>query len=100
MKTSEYYLGLRKLQAALDEQFTEGYCTLCSVTNLEKNTLAGSVVEASNENAARCIAEGTHRIAAPDEVDAWRQHQELNRQESQSKEFVLRGQRVIWGGGR
>jgi hypothetical protein len=99
MKSETYYIEVRKQRARLDEQFPQGHCLLTSVANRDKGTVAGNVTEASTENAARCLAEATHRLATDDEVAAWHEHQERNRQQAQSTGYLRDGQRVIWGGG-
>ncbi len=99
MKTAEYYAEVRKMAARLDEQFPQGFCVLTSVANRDKNTVAGNVTEAANDNAARCLVEGTHRLATEDEVAEWREHQERNRQVAQTTEYLRDGQRTIWRGG-
>ncbi len=101
MKTAEYYAAVRKQAARLDEQFPQGFCLLTSVDNRDKGTVAGNVTEVANDNAARCLAEGTHRIASAEEIAAWHEHQEFNRQVAQTTEYLRDGQRTIWlGGGR
>lgn len=98
MKTEAYYAEIKKQTAALAEQFPQGFCLLTSVANRDKGTVAGSVTEVANENAARCLVEQTHRMATDDEVAAWQDHQDRNRQQAKSTEYLLRGQKVIWGG--
>jgi O-methyltransferase involved in polyketide biosynthesis len=99
MKTETYYAEVRKLRARLDEQFPQGHCLLTSVANRDKGTVAGNVTEADNSNAARCIAEATHRIATEAEVAEWHEHHERNRQQARTTEYLRDGQRVVWGGG-
>jgi hypothetical protein len=99
MKTAEYYAEVRKQAARLDEQFPQGFCLLTSVANRDKGTVAGNVTEVANDNAARCLAEATHRLATPEEVESWREHQERNRQVAQTTEYMRDGQRIIWRGG-
>ena len=99
MKTETYYTEIKKHLAVLAEQFPQGHCCLTSVANRDKGTVAGNVTEVATDNAARCIAEGTHRLATDDEVAAWHEHQERNRQQAQSMTYLRDGQRIIWGGG-
>ncbi|HZT32683.1 MAG TPA: hypothetical protein VFA33_22525 [Bryobacteraceae bacterium] len=96
MKTEEYYGAVRQQTAALNERFPQGFCYLCSIANRDRGTVDGSVTEAANDNAARCLVERTHRLATDDEVAEWHGHQQQNAQASQSKEFELRGQKVMW----
>ena len=96
MKTEEYYAAIRAQRVALDEKYPAGHCHLTSVANRNKGTVDGSVTEVANDNAARCLVEATHRLATDDEVAEWHEHQQRNAQASQSKEFELRGQKVVW----
>jgi hypothetical protein len=93
MKTAEYFSAIRAQRVALDAQYPNGTVHLTAVAN------SASVTEAATDTDARCLIERTHRISSPNEVAQWREHQERNRQASQSTEYLLRGQRVIWGGG-
>jgi hypothetical protein len=92
MDLQAYWSGIRQQRAALDAQFPEGFCHLCSIGSLDRNTVAGNVTVAANDNAARCIAEGTHQIASTEEVAAWKARQEDNRRLSSEVEFRTRGQ--------
>lgn len=99
MKTQAYYAELKKQVAALDEQFPQGFCLLTSVANRDKGTVAGNTCEVANDNAARCLVEGTHRLAAQEEVADWHEHQERNKQVAQTTDYMRDGQRIIWRGG-
>lgn len=94
MKTQEHYSAIRAQRVALDAQYPNGTVHLTAVDN------PASVMEAATDTAARCLVEATHRVASADEVTAWHDHQDRNRQQAKSTEYILRGQRIVWGGGK
>jgi hypothetical protein len=103
MDLKAYWAGIRQQQAALAAQFPEGFCHLCSVANRDRNTVAGNVTVVAVDNAARCLAEGTHRIATAEDIAGWQARQEDNRRLSSEVEFRTRGQffvREPWSTGK
>ena len=91
MKTDEYFSAIKAQRVALDAHYPNGTVYLTAVANRD------SVSEADTDTAARCLVEGTHRLATDDEVAAWQDHQGQNRQMARSTEYILRGQRIVWG---
>ncbi len=94
MDLQAYWAGIRAQRAVLDVQFPEGFCHLCSIANRDRDTVAGNVTVVANDNAARCLAEGTHRIATPQEIDGWKALQEDNRR--MSSEWELRSRKQFF----
>jgi hypothetical protein len=92
MDLQAYWAGIKQQRAALDVAYPCGSVTLVSIANADKGTVAGNVTEVANDNAARCLAEGTHQIASEEDIEGWKARQEDNRRLSSEVEFRTRGQ--------
>lgn len=58
---------------------------LMSIENLEKGSTAGAITQADQDTAARCLVEGTHRLATEDEVVAHQTVEAAARKEAEDK---------------
>lgn len=76
---SEYYAEKQRITATLAKQFPQGSCP---VTSTGKQGAPGRVCMATVENSARLILEGTHRLATPQEFEAWQATMAMNKARS------------------
>lgn len=58
---------------------------LVSVENLEKGSTAGAITQADQDTAARCLVEGTHRLATAEEIEAHQTAEAAARKEAEDK---------------
>jgi hypothetical protein len=84
MDLQQYWKDRRAIQNGLPE----GDVFLVSIENPRRGWTGGIVTEVSREIAARDIAEGSHRIATPEEVEAYRidQQRRAERQRANARE--------------
>lgn len=76
MALANKVIAVRAKLAELKEQYPDGYCYLASLpTSGSFNLKGGQVIEVPLDNAAQHLVERTHRMAEPDEVEAWRAQQ-------------------------
>ena len=71
----DYHSAKREVFAGLSRQFPDGWCFITSVDTPGKNIKAGAVCSVTVDNAARCIVEGSHRLATDEEARAFRESQ-------------------------
>ncbi len=76
--SSVYWNSISTKLSELKTQFPNGFCRVAATRN-------GQVSEVSLSNAARCIADGTHRLASDDEIKDFERGMELRKaQQAQS----------------
>jgi hypothetical protein len=81
---TSYYSDLHALRDSLNARYPEGYLLIASITNLLKGSTIGNIVEVDPTIGARCLLAGTHREANPEEVQQFREAQELTRARTSS----------------
>ena len=68
-----YWAEVRERQAELKEQFKDFTFTyITSIENRRKQMVGGRVFEADFRNAAMRLADGTHRVSTPEEIERYR----------------------------
>lgn len=90
MNINEKALKVRAKRTELDAQYPEGYCVLVSVQSDTYNTKGGVPMEMPNDNAARHLVEGTHKLATDAELDAFRAAQANALQAARQAELAKR----------
>ncbi len=60
------------LAVTLATRFPTGFCMVASIDCPARNTEAGAVKEVGVQRAAELIVEKTHKLATPDEIEAYR----------------------------
>lgn|ERR1019366_2285300 len=77
MTSETYYSDLRAKKDSLAAQYPDGCLLVASVANRLRGSTAGNVCEVDIANGARLLLDGTHREANPEEVQLFREAQEL-----------------------
>lgn len=78
----EYWAAVKQHREALTEPFPY----MVSIDNRLHGTVGGVVMQVARQDAARLLADGTHRLATPEEVAAHLETQEQLRVEILQKE--------------
>ncbi len=86
MDTTTHYQKIKLQRTTLAEQYPDGVCFLASIANATSGAAGGSVCAASLDVAAKCLTEGTHRIASAGEVADYETLQDNNRKYNLSVE--------------
>lgn len=96
MDLTAYFAEKREIAAHLVDVYGKnGVVHITSLRHRESGTTAGTTLSATIDNAARVIANGTHREATRAEITAFMQHQERNRvtsmtmEQARKREFVV-----------
>jgi hypothetical protein len=76
MDLRSYFDDLHKEEAAFTREFPNGVVYVTSLFHRERNSTPGRTHSANWRNAARVVADGTHRRATQDEIDSFLAHQE------------------------
>jgi hypothetical protein len=76
---TSYYQDKHALRDRLKTRNPDGYLLIMSVANTLKGSTPGNIVEVDPTIGARCLLAGTHREANPEEVQQFRESQELTR---------------------
>jgi len=72
MNITEQAVKRRVLRTDLAATHKDGCCLIMSLDSDTHGTTPGVIAEVTLDNAARCIVQGSHRLATPDEVKAHR----------------------------
>jgi hypothetical protein len=75
MDTQMYYATLRAQRETLAKAHPSGYLLVVSLDDPQRNVTPGAVCEVSVGDAARLLIDRTHRVATPDEVNAYQNRQ-------------------------
>jgi hypothetical protein len=68
LSPKEYFGRIAEQRRKLDIQFPNGFCQIVSISNFDKNVIAGSRCEVSTTLAAKGIIDGTQRLQTAAEV--------------------------------
>ncbi len=79
----DFYAELRRQES----QLTEPFYFMMSLEDKRHGYHGGVVVEVTRANAAQLLTKRSHRIATPEEVEAWKAHEEERRKESAQTEY-------------
>jgi hypothetical protein len=78
MTIQEYWRAIRAQRDELGKQFPQGYCYVVSIPR-SQTTRGGLVIQVDLDNAARCLAEGSHRLPTASEITAHEEAQTRTR---------------------
>ena len=81
---TSYYSDLHALRDKLKTRYPDSYLLIVSVANTLKGSTAGNIVEVDFTIGARCLLNGTHREATPEEVQKFREAQSLTQAKTTS----------------
>jgi hypothetical protein len=81
---TSYYSNLHGLRDRLNTKYPDGAFLAVSIANSLKGSTAGNTCEVDTTIGARCLLNGTHREANPEEVQQFREAQELRRARTSS----------------
>jgi len=84
VNTTNYFSDLRALRDTLNARYPDSCLLVVSVTNRLKGSTGGTITEVDTANGARIILDGTHREANAQEIQLYRQEQELRRARNSS----------------
>jgi len=90
MNIREHNQAIRDLAKELSVQFIDDTVLIVSVANRERHSPAGAVKEVDCQNAARCLVGNTHKLANAEQISAYHQHAENERQRIEQSEFKRR----------
>lgn len=68
------------------EELPDAFVYLTSKENKGKGWIGGSVAEVAREQAARFIADDSHRLSSPQEIAAYKERQEVQKQQARTSE--------------
>lgn len=90
----EYWAKVRAIRDMLSTEHPEGPVYIVPVQNTYASAaIPQNVVVADVDVAARCLAEGGHRKATPDEIEAYEQTQAAARKAATDRQMA---QRVVY----
>jgi hypothetical protein len=92
---TSYYSDLHALRDRLNAKYPDGCFLVVSIANRLKGSTAGNIVEVDLTIGARCLLNGTHREANPEEVRLYREAQEPTRAKTTSD--PLQAARIQFG---
>ena len=95
MDLKSYFDDLHKAEAEFEKKHPDGVVYVTSMFHRERNSTPGRTISASCRNAARVIADGTHREASKEEVDAFLAHQEDELRRNTSAEQKNKRQYIV-----
>jgi len=101
MDLGTYFRDLKVNEAALmasrrgKDGHVENVVHVTSLFHRERNSTAGTTIGATIANAARVITDGTHREATPDEIAAFRAHQQDELERSTVAEQLKKKQYIV-----
>ncbi len=95
MDLREYFGEVRKVEKELEGKYPNRTVYITSVKNSMKNSTPGATFSATPYNAARGIADETHREATAEEIQAFLDHQERNRVMNQRSEAGKKKEIVV-----
>ena len=93
---AEHYRAIRELRQELEAEYPDGVF-------LARDGGDGAVTTADHGNAARCIVEGTHKLASEAQINAYREDQARRaRTQTATENLFGRGIRTVAviGGGK
>jgi len=95
MDLREYFGDVRKIEKELEAKYPNRVVYITSIKNSMKNSTAGATFSAIPYNAARGIADETHREATAEEIQSFLDHQEKNRVTNQRSEAGKKKEIVV-----
>lgn len=88
MNRKAFYAAQSATLTQLRQQFPQGFCHLTSLDTARR------VVEVGLENAARCLTEGTHQIASPEQIFAYQSQMEMAATKSRRVDSLAAARRL------
>lgn len=95
MDLKEYFTDFRKIEAKLSQDHPDNIVHVTSKFYRERNSTEGSTASATCRNAARVIADGTHRESSEDEIEAFYEHQQKELEKNSRSEQLKKQQYVV-----
>lgn len=95
MDLREYFSEVRRIEKELEKSHPSRVVFVTSIKNSMKNSTPGATFSAVPYNAARGIADETHRLSTPEEIQAFLDHQENNRVMNQRSEASKKKEIVV-----
>jgi hypothetical protein len=90
-----YFNDKRAVEAELERSYPGGVVYVTSLFHRERNSTPGCTLSASWSNAARVLTDGTHRLATPEEVDAFLKRQQENLRRNTASEQMNKKQYIV-----
>ena len=97
MDLRAYFNDLAGEEAKLKEKHRKdsGVVHVTSLFHRERNSTPGTVISATVHNAARVITDGTHRESTPEEIQAFKEHQQEELERSTVAEQLKKKQYIV-----
>lgn len=70
-----YWASVQKEEAELRVRFPEGFCTIISEENVQRNSRAGAICEVTLRQAAEHLLAGTARLLTAAEAESYQREQ-------------------------
>ena len=91
LNLAEYWVDVREREAELRTEFPSDSVPLCLLANRGKSVTGGAITFVRNEVAARCLVNGTHRLATEIEILDHKARQNVRGREIVAHEERMRG---------
>ena len=95
MDLKSYYTEMREKERKLTTDFPDGVIYITSLFYRERNSTPGCTTSATCINAARCLTDGTHRLATKEEIEAFIAHQQEELAKNTQAEQAIRKQYIV-----